>query len=118
MMFKYGIDLPLNLNFGYNLRIYHFGGIIINPEVVIGNNCTIMHGVTIGNTMRDNKCPIISDEVFIGAGAKVIGNVFLAKKIKIGANAVVTKSIKDEEVTVIGIPAKILRKEGDETKSS
>jgi serine O-acetyltransferase len=73
-----------------------------------------MHGVTIGNIMRDNKCPIISDGVFIGAGAKIIGDVFLAKKVKVGANAVVTKSIDKVDVTVIGIPAYILHKSNDD----
>ena len=52
MMYKYGIDLPLSLEFGENLRLYHFGGVVINPDVKIGDNVTIMHNVTIGNTMK------------------------------------------------------------------
>ena len=110
MMYKYGIDLPLNLEFGVNLRIYHWGGIVINPDSRIGDNVTIMHNVTIGNNMKNIKCPKISDGVFIGVGAKIIGDVFLAKKVKIGANAVVTKSVLDENVTVVGIPGIIINK--------
>lgn len=107
MMYKYGIDLPLSLKFGKNLRIYHFGGVVINPDVKIGDNVTIMHNVTIGNTMMDHGCPHISDGVFIGTGAVLMGNIFIAKSVKIGANAVVTKSVELEKVTVVGNPAKI-----------
>lgn len=109
MIFKYGIDLPLNCIFGRNLRIYHFGGIIINPASEIGNNVTIMHGVTLGNNMKDHACPVIGNNVFIGAGAKVLGNITIANNVKIGANAVVLKSIEDENVTAVGIPAKIIK---------
>jgi len=109
MMYKYGIDLPLSLEFGENLRLYHFGGVVINPDVKIGDNVTIMHNVTIGNTMKDYGCPHISDGVFIGTGAVVMGNIFIAKNVKIGANAVVTKSVYQDGVTVIGIPAKVVK---------
>ena len=109
MMFKYGIYLPLDLTFGNNLRIFHWGGVIINPNAKIGNNVTIMQGVTIGNNMKNSKCPVISDNVFIGAGAKVIGDVFVAKGVRIGANAVVTKSIYQENITVVGIPARNIK---------
>jgi serine acetyltransferase len=109
MMYKYGIDLPLNLEFGQNLRIYHWGGIVINPDTKIGDNVTIMHNVMIGNNMKNIKCPVISDGVFIGVGAKIIGDVFLAKNIKVGANAVVTKSISEENITLVGVPAQIIK---------
>jgi serine O-acetyltransferase len=108
-MFKYGIYLPLDLTFGNNLRIFHWGGVIINPNAKIGNNVTVMQGVTIGNNMKNSKCPVISDNVFIGAGAKVIGDVFVAKGVRIGANAVVTKSIYQENITVVGIPARNIK---------
>ena len=113
LIIKYGIDLPLNLKFGYNLRIFHFGNIIVNPNCQLGNNVTIMHEVTLGNDMRNDNCPIISDNVFIGVGAKIIGGVYLAESIKVGANAVVTKSFYTENITLVGIPAKII----GETKS-
>ncbi len=109
MMYKYGIDLPLGLQFGKNLRIYHWGGIVINPDSKIGDNVTILHSVTIGNNMKNTKCPIISDGVFIGVGAKIIGDVFLAENIKVGANAVVTKPVLEKGVTLVGIPAKVIK---------
>lgn len=109
MVFKYGIDLPLKLKFGENLRIFHFGGVIINPNVIIGDNCVIMQGVTIGNNFKNDKCPTIQNNVFIGAGAKVIGDIFIVNGTKIGANAVVTKSVLVEGETVVGIPAKALK---------
>jgi len=108
MMYKYGIDLPLNLKFGQNFRIYHWEGIVINPDSKIGDNVTIMHNVTIGNNMKNIKCPIISDGVFIGVVAKIIGDVFLEKNIKVGANAVVNKSIFKENSTVVGIAARVI----------
>ena len=103
---KYGIDLPLTLNFGYNLRIFHYGGIVINPNSKIGNNVTIMHQVTLGNNMKDNDYPTLDDNVFVGVGAKIIGNVYIAKSTRIGANAVVVKSCYQENSTLVGIPAK------------
>ncbi len=94
MMVKYGIYLPLDLSFGYNLRIYHHGEIIINPNAKIGNDVTIMQGVTIGNNMKNTLCPIINNGVFIGAGAKVLGDIIVEENTKIGANAVVTKNFR------------------------
>jgi len=76
-----------------------------------------MHNVTIGNNMKSTNCPTLSDGVFIGVGAKIIGDVFLAKKIKVGANAVVTKSFSEEGVTVVGIPAKVIIRTHKEIRS-
>ena len=91
--------------------MFHYGGVIINPKAKIGNNVIIMHGVTIGNNMpKGDKCPTIGDNVFIGAGAKILGEVYLAKGVKVGANAVVVRSVYEEGVTVIGVPARIVRK--------
>lgn len=68
-----------------------------------------MHGVTIGNTMFKSKCPTIGDGVFIGAGAKIIGEIEIANNVKIGANSLVTESILTPNVVAVGVPAKIIR---------
>lgn len=83
-------------------------GIIIHPTAIIGHNCTIMQFVTIG-TRQINKGAVIGDNVFIGAGAKILGNIQIGDNVKIGANAVVLEDVPDN-CTVVGIPAKIVAK--------
>lgn len=81
-------------------------GIIVHYDAKFGKNCIILHQVTIAG--KDDGAPIIGDNVLIGAGAKLIGNIKIGNNVKIGANAVVTKDIPDNAV-VVGIPAKIIR---------
>ena len=111
--YKFGIELTMETQVGEGLYIGHFGGIIVSPKAVIGNNCTIMQGVTIGMAGRgDNKgVPIIGDGVYIGAGAKVIGKIRIGNNVAIGANAVVTKDVPDNAI-VAGIPARIISMDG------
>lgn len=102
-----GIELNQRTVIGYGLRLPHMGGIVIHPGAVVGNNCEIMQGVTIGNNiMKDrDKVAEIGDEVLICAGAKIIGNVHIGNTVVVGANAVVTKDIPDNMI-VAGMPAK------------
>jgi serine O-acetyltransferase len=107
---KFCIDFKAKVKIGYGLHIPHPIGIVINGKSTIGNNCTIMQQVTLGNNLLEiNKAPIIGDNVKIGAGAKIIGNVKIGDNVIIGANAVVTKDIP-ENCVVGGVPAKIIRK--------
>lgn len=86
-------------------------GIIISRKCKIGKNATILHQVTIGTKITTEKCmreadgiaPVIGDDVYIGAGAKIIGNIRIGNNVLIGANAVVTKDVPDN-CTVIGNP--------------
>jgi len=80
---------------------HHLNGIIVSHNAVIGNNCTIFHQVTIGSNFKNNDAPEIGNNVIIGAGAKLIGNIKIGNNVKIGANAVVTKDVPDNK-TVIG----------------
>jgi serine O-acetyltransferase len=89
--------------------ILHSVGVVINTNVRAGRNLVIYHGVTLGEERR--KSPILGDNVYIGAGAKVIGGVRIGSDVRIGANAVVTKDVPDG-ATVIGIPARIVRMYG------
>src|SRR5438477_262488 len=66
-----GITLPLEAQIGPGLRIYHFGNIVIHSQVIIGRNCTLRHGVTIGNRVPDGPVPVIEDDVDFGAYAQV-----------------------------------------------
>ncbi len=110
-----GIDIPSNTQIGSGFYIGHFGGIIINEEVKIGENCNISQGVTIGVGGRgeNSGCPVIGDRVFIGPGAKVFGKIKIGNDVAIGANAVVTKDLPDNAVAV-GIPAKIINYQGSQ----
>jgi serine O-acetyltransferase len=106
-MIKFGIEIHPNTKIGYGFYIGHFGGIIINEKTIIGNNCNISQGVTIGQINRGEKkgTPTIEDEVYIGPGAKIIGKINIGRNSSIGANAVVVKDVS-ANTTVGGIPAK------------
>jgi serine O-acetyltransferase len=95
--------------FGPGFIILHSIGIVINSQVRGGRNVVIEHGVTIG--AEKDASPILGDDVFIGAGAKIIGGVRIGSRVKIGANAVVTKDVPDG-ATVVGIPARVVRLNG------
>ncbi len=88
------------------MSIAHYGTIVVNSAAKVGKNCRIHEGVNIGATNGSAKAPIIGDNVFIGTGAKIIGDITIANDVAIGANAVVVKSIEDSGVTYGGIPAK------------
>lgn len=100
---KFGIEISPRTKVGRGLAIFHFGGIVINGSAVIGNNLNIRQGVTIGNT--DEGVPIIGDNVYIGVGGKVIGNVKVGNNVKIGANAVVLKDVPND-CSAVGVPAR------------
>ncbi len=95
---------------GPGLVILHSFGIVINSNVRAGRNLILEHGVTIG--AEKGQCPVLGDNVFIGAGAKIIGPVRIGSDVKIGANAVVTKDIPDG-ATAVGIPARVVRIYGE-----
>ena len=91
---------------GENVKIFHKGDIIINYRSVIGEGCKLHGDNCIGNNGKDLDCPILGKNVDVGVGAKIIGGVTIADDIKIGANAVVTKSFLEPGITIAGVPAK------------
>ncbi len=102
---KLGFSIPLNV-FGPGLSIAHYGTIVVNGKTKVGKNCRIHEGVTIGTTNGQNEAPKIGDNVFIGTGAKIIGNIEIANDIAIGANSVVVKDFTESGITIAGVPAK------------
>jgi serine O-acetyltransferase len=88
-----GISIPACCRIGKGFRIHHFGGIIFHPTVEIGDNCTLYHGVTIGDRGGTGRAAKIGNNVLIGAGAKIIGEITIDDNCVIGANAVVTKNM-------------------------
>ena len=92
--------------FGEKFVLIHSYGVVINSSVRGGHGVKIEHLVTIG-AERDVS-PVLGDNVFIGAGAKILGGVTIGSGVKIGANAVVTKDLPNN-VTAVGIPAEIVK---------
>ncbi len=112
-MYKYGLGIPFMIDLGLGLKINHFSGIIINAKCKIGNNVTISHGVTLGHAERGKLegSPIVGNEVFLGPGSKIFGNIRIGNNVSIGANAVVNFDVPDGAV-VVGCPAKIVSMNG------
>lgn len=102
-------SIPKSVVIGPGLRIWHFGGIFINANVVIGENCTLRQGVTIGSREDNGPVPVLGDNVDIGAYAQILGGVTIGNNCKIGAMSVVITDVPDG-ATAVGIPARIILK--------
>ena len=107
--FLTGIEIHPAVKIGKNFFIDHGMGIVIGETTVIGDNVSIYQGVTLGGTKweKRKRHPSISDNVVIGAGAKVLGPITVGKNSKIGANSVVTRNVPSNTV-VVGIPARVV----------
>ncbi len=107
--FKYGFQISANTRIGHGFYIGHFGTIIINTKAIIGNNCNITAGVTIGQTNRGLKrgVPIIGNKVWIGVNACIVGAITIGDNVLIAPNAYVNSDIPPNSL-VIGNPAKII----------
>lgn len=105
-----GISLPVHAQIGRGFYIGHFGGIIVHPDTVMGARCSISQGVTIGvlGGVRTGV-PRFGDDVYIGAGAKILGPVTVGDGAVIGANAVVLEDVP-AGATAVGVPARIIEK--------
>ena len=102
---KHGVKLGYNVKIGKNLIICHHNGIVIGEKVEIGDNCRIYHQVTLGQ--KDNKYPVVKDNVTLFPGCKIIGNITIGNNSIVAPNSVVIKDIPDNAV-VSGIPAVII----------
>jgi serine O-acetyltransferase len=101
-----GISMPASIKVGHSFYIGHFGGIFLNGKTVIGNNCNISQGVTIGvSGLGDNRgVPEIGDNVYIGANVVVAGKIKIGDDVLIGANSLVNCDVIDKSV-MLGVPA-------------
>lgn len=107
-----GIEIHPGAKIGKCLFIDHGIGVVIGETAVIGDNVIMFHGVTLGGTGKEKnkkRHPTIKDNVLIGSGAKILGNITIGKNVKIGANAVILKDVEDC-CTVVGVPGKIVIK--------
>lgn len=94
--------------FDEGLTIYHIGNIVVDGN--IGKNCVLHGNNCIGRSKSNNDVPTLGNNVRLGVGAKVIGDIFIAHNVTIAAGAVVTKSCYEEGAVLAGIPAKIIHK--------
>ncbi len=103
----FAVDIHPAATLGCGLMFDHATGIVIGETAVIGNNCSVLHGVTLGGTGKDDedRHPKIGEKVLIGAGAKVLGNIKIGDGSMIAAGSVVLKDVAPH-CTVAGVPAK------------
>jgi serine O-acetyltransferase len=105
-----GADIALAASIGPGLRLFHPVGVVIGPDCIVGNRCTILQGTTLGAGVGGS--PVLGDDVFVGAGAKIFGRVTIGARSVVGANAVVLNSVPDNSF-VGGIPAKVIKTVSD-----
>ncbi|MCW2494692.1 hypothetical protein [Jatrophihabitans sp.] len=105
---RLGYTVPLNV-FGPGLSIAHKGTVVINPDVRAGRNCRLHPDCTIGD--RGGASPVLGDEVWVAAGARILGAITIGDQAAIGANAVVLQDVA-AHTTVAGIPARVVSQHG------
>lgn len=101
----HGIELGKDVQLGYGIWLIHPLGIVIGGDAKVGNRVRFFGNNTVG-TAKENGYPVIEDDVWVGAGARILGPITVGARSRIGANAVVTKDVPPDSVAV-GIPAKI-----------
>jgi serine O-acetyltransferase len=106
-----GISIGKSVQIGPGLKIWHFGNIFIHSGSVLGRNCTLRQGVTIGNRRDDGPLPVLEDDVELGAYAQILGGVRIGRGAKVGAMSVVLQDVPAGS-TAVGIPARIIERKG------
>jgi len=109
-----GIEIHPAAKIGKGFFIDHGMGVVIGETAEIGDSVTLFQGVTIGGTgkERGKRHPTLGNHVVVGAGAKILGGIKVGDNVKIGANSVVLKSVPANS-TVIGVPGRIIKAEGE-----
>lgn len=105
MSVKTGIQIGIN-TFGKGLGLFHYGSIVVNGTACFGDYCVIQSDVNISSGVRGGN------EIYIAPGAKILENVNISSNVIIGANAVVSKSIKESNISVGGVPARKISNKG------
>ena len=113
-----GIEIHPGAVIGRRFFIDHGMGVVIGETAIIGDDCMLYHGVTLGGTTWDKvkRHPTLKNGVVIGAGAKILGPITLGDNVRVGSNSVVVRSIDDNE-TVVGIPGRIVKKKAENDDS-
>ena len=104
----FSVWLPSSSSVGKNFTLGYWGlGIVIHSNTKIGDNVTIAQNVTIGRNFGHKKVPVIGNDVYIGAGSVIFGEITIGNNVIVGSNTLVNKSIPDN-CTVVGNPFKII----------
>jgi len=105
----HGIEIHPNATIGKRLFIDHGMGVVIGETAVIGDDCLIYQGATLGGTGKEHKKrhPTLGNNVMVGAGAKILGNITIGNNVKIGANTVVLRDVPDGE-TIVGPKGQVI----------
>ena len=107
--FLFSVFIPSCCKIGSNFKLGYWGlGVVIHSNTVIGDNCIVAQNVTIGRNFGDKNVPMIGNDVYIGAGSVVFGEITIGNNVIIGSNSVINKSIPDN-CTVVGNPMKIIK---------
>ena len=106
-----GIEIHPGAKIGKRVFFDHGIGVVIGESAIVGDDCIIYHGVTLGNLkpVGFKRHPTIGNNVMIGAGAKILGNIVIGNNVVVGANSVVMKDVPDN-VNVVGVPGQIKEK--------
>jgi serine O-acetyltransferase len=114
-----GVEIHPGATIGRRFFIDHGMGVVIGETAVIGDDCTIYHGVTLGGTswLKGKRHPTLGNDVVVGAGAKVLGPITIGDGARIGSNAVVVKSIPNGS-TVVGVPGRIVKRTATEEREA
>lgn len=108
-----GIEIHPGAKIGRGLFIDHGMGVVIGETTIIGDNVTLFQGVTLGGTGKETgkRHPTLGDNIVVGAGAKILGNIMIENNSYIGANAVVIKDVP-ANTTVVGVPGHVTKQDG------
>jgi serine O-acetyltransferase len=108
-----GIEIHPGAKIGRRLFIDHGMGVVIGETAIVGNDVTLYQGVTLGGTGKEHgkRHPTLDDNVVVGGGAKILGNITVGKNCRIGAGSVVLRNVPDDS-TVVGVPGHIIFREG------
>lgn len=101
---KYALHIPIN-TCGRGLKVMHVGPILINGRATVGENCAFHINTALVAGGRNDDVPTLGDGVIVGIGATLVGGVYIADNVAIGANAVVNKDVIEENCAVAGVPA-------------
>jgi len=109
-----GIEIHPGARIGRRFFIDHGMGVVIGETTIIGDDVLLYQGVTLGGTGKEKgkRHPTVGNNVVIGTGAKILGNIRIGNHTKVGAGSVVIRSVPDNS-TVVGVPARVVRSRGD-----
>ena len=108
-----GVEIHPAAQIGKHFFIDHAMGVVIGETTIVGDNCVLYQGVTLGGTGNETgkRHPTLGNNVTVGTGAKVLGNIHIGDNVKIGGNSVVVKDVPDN-CTVVGVPGRIIKRNG------